>query len=83
MKAQATIRYVDGRIRDAELHWYEAHGIGRAVAYGLLPGFRCGTQLRRVDLPSDYVNKAEAVAEEQIAKAGYRLAWMLDRAFGE
>ena len=29
MKAQATIRYFDGRIREAELHWYEAHGLGR------------------------------------------------------
>jgi len=29
MKARATIRYFDGRIRDVELHWYEAHGIGR------------------------------------------------------
>ena len=29
MKAQATVRYLDGRIRDVELHWYEAHGIGR------------------------------------------------------
>jgi hypothetical protein len=29
MKAIATIRYIDGRIREAELHWYEAHGIGR------------------------------------------------------
>jgi hypothetical protein len=29
MKGQATIRYLDGRIREAELHWYEAHGIGR------------------------------------------------------
>lgn len=29
MKAQATIRYYDGRVREAELHWNEAHGIGR------------------------------------------------------
>jgi len=29
MKARGTIRYFDGRIRQAELHWYEAHGIGR------------------------------------------------------
>ena len=29
MKGQATIRYLDGRIREVELHWYEAHGIGR------------------------------------------------------
>ena len=29
MKAQATIQYFDGRIREAELHWYEAHGVGK------------------------------------------------------
>ena len=29
MKGNAVIRYFDGRIRDVELHWYEAHGIGR------------------------------------------------------
>ena len=29
MKGVAKIRLTDGRIRLAELHWYEAHGIGR------------------------------------------------------
>ncbi len=29
LKGIATIRLSDGRIRVAELHWYEAHGIGR------------------------------------------------------
>lgn len=29
MKGEATIEEPDGAIRDAELHWYEAHGIGR------------------------------------------------------
>ena len=29
MKGTATIRLPDGTICDAELHWYEAHGIGR------------------------------------------------------
>ncbi len=29
MKGVATIRLASGRIRLAELHWYEAHGIGR------------------------------------------------------
>ncbi len=28
-KGIATIRLNDGTIRTAELHWYEAHGIGR------------------------------------------------------
>ena len=29
MKGVARIRPPDGRIRMAELHWYEAHGIGK------------------------------------------------------
>ena len=28
-KGVATIRLPNGRIGEAELHWYEAHGIGR------------------------------------------------------
>jgi hypothetical protein len=29
MKGFATVRLEDGTIHTAELHWYEAHGIGR------------------------------------------------------
>ena len=29
LKGYATIRLVDGRIARAEIHWYEAHGIGK------------------------------------------------------
>jgi len=29
VKGIATIRLRNGRVRVAELHWYEAHGIGR------------------------------------------------------
>ncbi|HEV8605649.1 MAG TPA: hypothetical protein VGQ99_09800 [Tepidisphaeraceae bacterium] len=29
MKGQATIRTFDGDVLEAEVHWYEAHGIGR------------------------------------------------------
>lgn len=29
LKGVATVRLVDGTIRLAEIHWYEAHGIGR------------------------------------------------------
>ncbi len=29
LKGVATVRLRSGRIRLAELHWYEAHGIGR------------------------------------------------------
>lgn len=29
LKGVAAVRLPDGRVRLAELHWYEAHGIGR------------------------------------------------------
>lgn len=29
MKGVATIEERDGTIREAELHWYEAHGVGK------------------------------------------------------
>ena len=29
MKGQALIRLPNGRVRLAELHWYEAHGVGK------------------------------------------------------
>ena len=29
LKGVATVRLVGGALRKAELHWYEAHGIGR------------------------------------------------------
>ena len=31
MKGVATVELRDGTIRLAEIHWYEAHGIGRKV----------------------------------------------------
>ncbi len=30
-KGFATVRLVDGTIRRAEIHWFEAHGIGRRL----------------------------------------------------
>lgn len=29
LKGVATVKLIDGTIRLAELHWYEAHGIGK------------------------------------------------------
>ncbi len=31
LKGFATVRLTDGSIRRAEVHWYEAHGIGRVL----------------------------------------------------
>ncbi len=29
MKGYATVRLANGQVRRVELHWYEAHGVGR------------------------------------------------------
>lgn len=29
LKGIATVRLIDGRIKKAEVHWYEAHGTGK------------------------------------------------------
>jgi hypothetical protein len=29
MRGEATIRLIDGTLERAELHWFEAHGVGR------------------------------------------------------
>jgi len=29
LKGVATIRFEDGTVAEAELHWFEAHGIGK------------------------------------------------------
>jgi hypothetical protein len=29
LKGKATVRLLDGTVRRAEIHWFEAHGIGR------------------------------------------------------
>ncbi len=29
MKGEATVRLAQGQLRHAELHWYEAHGVGK------------------------------------------------------
>jgi hypothetical protein len=36
-KGLATIQLATGAIRSAELHWYEAHGIGRKAEDQALP----------------------------------------------
>lgn len=29
MKGEALVRLISGRVRRAEVHWYEAHGVGQ------------------------------------------------------
>ena len=62
----------------------ESHQLAETVAYGKVPGFACGADLEqtRISLPQDYADAATTVIEEQLAKAGYRLAYILNRALG-
>ena len=34
MKGVAMVRWYDGRLCEAEIHWHEAHGIGRVLIKG-------------------------------------------------
>lgn len=61
----------------------ESHRIAEDVAYSL-PDFACDTQFPgRVTISQAYVDKADATIEEQLAKAGARIAYILNRALGE
>jgi hypothetical protein len=59
--------------------------LAKEVAYGKLPGFACGADMEqtRIALSDDYLRQAEPIVEEQIAKAGYCLAFMLNLALAE
>jgi hypothetical protein len=67
--------------------WIAAsHKLAADVAYGTLPGgFACGKDMEqtRIGLTPDYLAAGEKLVEEQIAKAGYRLADVLNKALGE
>jgi S1/P1 Nuclease len=62
----------------------ESTQLAKTVAYGKLPGFTCGADMEqtRIALSEDYLRQTGVVVEEQLAKAGYRLAAALNRAFG-
>lgn len=65
----------------------ETHRIGRESAYLTLPGFSCTIDKQNtrteIELSSDYVESAQKVAAEQLAKAGVRLAAVLNTALAE
>ena len=62
----------------------ESHQLAKTVAYGKISGFACGAELThmRISLDQNYADSATTVVEEQLAKAGYRLAHVLNRSFG-
>lgn len=69
-----------GEIRD----WMnESHTISQKVTYSSLPEYACRVAWpleKVVSLPQDYVDAALEIMPTQLAKAGARIAWMLNRA---
>jgi hypothetical protein len=61
----------------------ESFALARDVVYGKLPEYRCGEAWpmdKVVALPREYGAAAAAIVPEQLAKAGARIAWLLNRA---
>ena len=64
----------------------ESYQIARTFAYGQLPGFRCGDAgfaKTKLVLDDAYVGQAVAMVPEQLAKAGVRIAYLLNQAFAK
>jgi len=63
----------------------ESDKLAQDVVYGpLWPNRACQVDLEqtRIALSEDYVQQAQPIVEKQLAKAGYRLAAVLNRAWG-
>jgi len=60
----------------------EGHKLAKDFVYGRLPGFACGPsdERRTLEVLETYVEAASEIIDEQIAKAGYRIAHILNRA---
>jgi S1/P1 Nuclease len=59
----------------------ETYVIGKESAYLPLPNFACGTHSSHaIRLPDEYVNQARQTVNEQLVKAGLRIAMVLNEA---
>lgn len=61
----------------------ESYQLARDVTYGALPGFRCGAppvaqNAPPLRLPAAYVEQSRAVVPRQLARAGARIAYVLN-----
>jgi len=61
----------------------ESHQLAKTVADAKIAGFTCDLDLKhmRISLDQSYADEATIVVEEQLAKAGYRLAHVLNLSF--
>jgi hypothetical protein len=80
LQRAASEKWADGTPDD----WVaESTKIAKDTVYGTLPGFACGTKLTTtVKLPDSYLTAGQDIAEVRIAKGGFRLAEILNRALG-
>ncbi len=57
----------------------ESYALGVHQVYGLLPGFACGHEISNtITLPAEYVRNAHELVAIQLAKAGARIAAVLN-----
>jgi hypothetical protein len=62
----------------------ESHQLAKTIAYGKISAFTtCSAEFKRVRISLDqkYADAATTVVNEQLAKAGYRLAHVLNLSF--
>lgn len=63
----------------------ESHKLAYDYVYGKLPGFACGRDMESstISLTDEYMKMAMTLVDEQLAKGGFRLALILNRAFDD
>jgi hypothetical protein len=71
LKTRNPVKVVQGNYREWAL---EAHRAAEKVAYRLLPADRT--------IAEDYYRRAMPTVDAMLARAGARLAWVLNNAFG-
>jgi len=75
------VRWQNGNI---EVWATETYILGKEHAYQSLPNFVCGvrkqSQSNALKLSADYVAQAQNIVDAQLAKAGVRIAWVLNSA---
>jgi len=76
-------RKADWQTGSAQAWMDESHQLAKTIAYGKIAGFTCSADLKRVRifLDQNYADEATTVVKEQLAKAGYRLAHVLNLSF--
>jgi hypothetical protein len=74
--ASRAAEWQEGRIDLAKIQAWIEESIRRAkdLTYAQIPGYACGADMKqtRITLSEEYLQHAEPVVEEQLAKAGYR-----------